>query len=134
MKARFIDIFFYGLFMDVELLREQGLHPMNARPASAEGFSLWIGQRAAMIPTKGARAYGMLISLTHKEIDQLYASLQEYHPEAILVTMSDGEKAPALCYNLAEIEPGAERNSEYAAKLRALLQKLNFPSEYVASI
>jgi hypothetical protein len=68
MTRRLIEVFFYGLFMDVELLRSQAVVPMHPRRAFVEGFTLRIGQRATLMPTAGARAYGMLIALTHHDI------------------------------------------------------------------
>ena len=46
MSARSIDVFFYGLFMDTELLRAKGVDPVNVRSACIPGFALRIGQRA----------------------------------------------------------------------------------------
>jgi hypothetical protein len=43
MSARRIDVFFYGLFMDADLLRSKGVHPENVRQACAPGFALRIG-------------------------------------------------------------------------------------------
>lgn len=109
---------------------------MNARRAFVEGFALQIGQRATLLPTTGARAYGMLISLTHSELQQLYAApgLEQYLPEAILAQTIEGQVIPALCYNLADPPNAADRNPEYASKLKSVLQRLGFPAEYVASI
>lgn len=136
MIGRPIEVFFYGLFMNVELLRSQAVMPMNARRAFVEGFTLRIGQRATLIPTAGVRAYGMLIALTHHEIAQLYAApgLQNYLPEAVLAHTMEGQEVPALCYNLAEPPSASEQNPAYAAQLKAVLQGLGFPAEYVASI
>ena len=122
--------------MDVELLRNKAVVPMNARRAFVEGFTLRIGQRATLVPTAGARAYGMLIALTHHEIAQLYAApgLQHYLPEAVLVHTMEGQAVPALCYNLAEPPSASEQNPAYAAQLKAVIQGLGFPAEYVASI
>ena len=39
MSARRVDAFFYGLFMDIELLRESGVLPANPRRARAVGSS-----------------------------------------------------------------------------------------------
>ncbi|MFN2633018.1 MAG: hypothetical protein ABR610_06340 [Thermoanaerobaculia bacterium] len=50
-----IDVFFYGLFMDVDLLREKGAAPVNPRPASVEGFALRIGARHCAPFSRGAR-------------------------------------------------------------------------------
>ena len=136
MTRRPIEVFFYGLFMDVELLQSQAVVPMNPRRAFVEGFTLRIGQRATLIPTVDARAYGMLIALTHHDIAQLYAApgLQHYLPEAILAHTMEGQAVPALCYNLAEPPSVSERNPAYAAQLQVVLQALGFPAEYVASI
>jgi hypothetical protein len=136
MTGRSIEVFFYGLFMDVELLRSQAVVPMNPRRAFVEGFTLCISQRATLVPTAGARTYGMLIALTRHEIAQLYAApgLQHYLPESVLAHTMEGQDVPALCYNLAEPPSTSERNAAYAAQLKALLQALGCPAEYIASI
>src|SRR3970282_1994349 len=136
MSNRRIDAFFYGLFMDVEPLRENGVAPVNPRRAYVENFSLHIGQRATLVPSAGTRAYGMLFALTHAELDRLYAApgLEEYRPEAVLAQCLDATVAPALCFNLRETPRQDERNPEYAARLQRALSKLNFPPEYVASV
>ena len=122
--------------MDVELLRRNGMVPMNTRRAFVDGFTLQIGQRATLLPKAGARSYGMLISLTHSELQQLYSApgLEQYLPEAVLAQTIEGQIIPALCYNLAEPPNAADRNPEYVSKLKTVLEALGFPAEYVASI
>lgn len=85
MSDRRIDGFFYGLFMDQGTLRDAGVAPLNPRRAYVEDFALRIGQRATLIPSPGARVYGMLFGLTHSEFDRLYAApgLGRYRPEAL---------------------------------------------------
>jgi hypothetical protein len=136
MASRRLEVFFYGLFMDVALLRGQAVVPTHARRAFVEGFTLRIGQRAMLIPTEGARAYGMVMALTHHDIAQLYAApgLQHYRSEAVLAQTLEGQAVPALCYNLAEPQRAGEQNPAYAAQLKAVLQGLGFPAAYVASI
>ena len=136
MTSRRIEVFFYGLFMDADLLRTKGAHPVNIRPGCVPGFALRIGQRATLLRIPDARAYGILMELTHVEIEQLYsdASVRAYRPEAVLAELSDGSQVPALCFNLL-VPPGPEEvNSEYAAKLRDLARRLRLPSDYVESI
>jgi hypothetical protein len=136
MSDRRIDGFFYGLFMDHEILRENGVEPMNPRRAYVGEFALQIGRRATLIPSPGARAYGMLFALKHSELDRLYAApgLEEYRPEAILAQPLKGTPTPALCYNLREAPRTHERNPEYAARLKRVLTILDFPAGYVASV
>ncbi|HEX4267206.1 MAG TPA: gamma-glutamylcyclotransferase family protein [Steroidobacteraceae bacterium] len=136
MNERHIDGFFYGLFMDVNVLRNSGVVPVNPRKAYVDGFALQIGNRATPIPFARARAYGMVMALTHSELERLYGApgLDQYRAEAVLAGCMDGGTVPALCYNLL-VEPQAdERNQDYAARLRKVLGELNFPEEYVNSI
>jgi hypothetical protein len=136
MSNRRIDAFFYGLFMDVDVLRKSGIEPMNTRRALVSDFALRIGQRATLVASPGARAYGMLMLLSHEELARLYSapSLEHYHPEAVLAQTMDGVPTAALCYNLIEAPGPDERNPEYAVRLQGILRKLDFPSEYVASV
>ena len=130
---RLIDVFFYGLFMDEALLREKGLNPTNRGLAAVENFALVITQRATLIPSAGNVVHGVVFSLTHDEVDSLYAapSVSMYRPEAVLARLPDGNSIPCLCFNLPTVNTTDERNAEYAAKLRALATRLNLPTSYV---
>ena len=131
LNPRKIDGFFYGLFMDAEVLRQAGTAPSNFRRAYVDDFALRIGRRATLVPSPGARAYGMLIALTHAELVSLYSTpgLEDYRPEALVVRSYEGEVVPALCYNLVQAPEPHERNSEYALRLRSTLENLGFPIE-----
>lgn len=106
MSERRIDGFFYGLFMDVGVLRNSAVAPVNPRKAYVDGFALRIGNRATLVPAASARAYGMVIALTRPELEKLYSApgLDQYRAEAVLACCLDGGAVPALCYNLL-IEP-----------------------------
>jgi len=136
MSDRRIDSFFYGLFMDRGILRGAGVEPIKPRRAYVEEFALRIGQRATLIPSPGARAYGMLFALKHSELDRLYAApgLEQYRPESILAQPLEGTPTQALCYILRQAPRPHERNPEYAAQLQRVLSSLEFPAEYVASV
>ena len=136
MTDRRVDGFFYGLFMDADILRESRILPERPRRAFVEGFRLLIGQRATLVPVPGARAYGMVFALTHDDLESLYGvpGLEQYRPEAVLAQSLEGEALPALCYNLREAPGPDEANPDYAARLRAALCKLDFPPDYIASV
>ena len=136
MTDRRIDGFFCGLFMDSDILRESQVVAVSPRRAYVDGYALRIGRRATLIPTSGARAYGMVFALSHDELEKLYTApgLEQYRPEAVLAHSLEGETLPALCYNLREAPGPDQANAEYAARLRAVLSGLDFPPEYVASI
>ncbi len=136
MSDRKVDAFFYGLFMDVDVLKDSSVTASKPRRAYLEGYALFIGRRSTLVPVEGSRSYGMIFALSQVEIDRLYSSpgLQDYRPEAVLVTRLDGGTLPALCYNLLEQPDPDEANADYAEKLRAALGRLDFPSEYIESI
>jgi hypothetical protein len=134
--VRKIDIFFYGLFMDENLLQSMGITLPNLRVASVAGFQLRIGVRATLVPAPSGRVFGLVASLSHNELERLYSepSVQAYRPEAVLAYLTNGETLAALCFNLVEPPSSDEHNLDYASKLRALAERLKFPSDYVSSI
>jgi hypothetical protein len=135
-EARRIDVFFYGLFMDEAVLREKGINPLNRRMASVEDFCLVIGERATLFPCVGQTVHGVLFSLTHAEVDELYeeASVSVYRPEAVSAHLPDGSVISALCFNLPVPPSTTERNPQYAAKLKELAGRIGLPQDYVSSI
>ena len=136
MTSRRADVFFYGLFMDADLLRSQGVLPEGGELASVPGFALHIGQRATLVPRAGARVHGLVFSLTLSELKRLYAepSVRAYVPQAVLAELAGGGVIAALCYNLPQPPAGTERNPEYLAQLRALGQRVGLPAEYLSSL
>ena len=134
--SRRVDVFFYGLFMDEELLRAKGLAPGEPELATVNGFALRIGRRAALVPEPSARVHGVVMSLTPEELEQLYAdpAVAEYKPKAVLAHLAGGGFVAALCYNLADPPPPDEANAEYAEKLRRTAAKVGLPADYVASL
>jgi hypothetical protein len=134
--ARRVDAFFYGLFMDEAFLRQSGVTPVNPRRAHVADFALRIGQRATLVPSAGAKAFGMLMALTHTDLDLLYNApgLEQYRPEAVVAQTLGGSSIPALCYNLREAPGPGEGNAEYAERLRSVLGALGFPHEYIESV
>jgi Gamma-glutamyl cyclotransferase, AIG2-like len=136
MDHRRLDVFFYGLFMDPQVLEAKGIHPVDARLAAVPGFRLRIGARAALVPTPGGEVHGVLMKLSHADVEKLYSepSVQAYRPEPVLAHVSDGASVAALCYNLPEPPRADEQNAEYAGKLRALAQRIGLPADYVMSI
>jgi hypothetical protein len=136
MDSRPIDVFFYGLFMDAEILRAKGLHPVNGRQARVSGMALRIGRRATLVPDPARSAHGFVFGLSHEEIERLYAepSVAAYRPEAVIAQLEDRSCVPALCFNLPASTETAEANPEYAEKLRVVANALGLPADYTASI
>ena len=130
------DGFFYGLFMDVDVLKAIGVEGCNPRRAYVDGYALRIGKRATLVRSRGDRAYGMVFALTDRDFSQLYDApgLEEYHPEELPVQVLGADAQYALCYNLRRAPSPSEANAEYAAQLRVVLGNLAFPAEYAESV
>jgi len=105
MQSRPIDVFFYGLFMDPDMLRAKGLHPMNGRQARVSGMALRIGRRATLVPDPNKTVYGFVFGLPHQEIDQLYQepSVAMYRPEAVITRLSNRAfpRSVSICHRPA---------------------------------
>ena len=136
MQPRQVDVFFYGLFMDQGLLESKGLSPRNSEIAFVSGLALRIGQRAALVPDEKGKVYGIVMSLSLDEVERLYAdpTVQAYRPQAVLARLASGGQIAALCYNLREAPLPSERNPDYAAKIRAVAEKVGLPGEYVEQL
>ena len=136
MTPRRVTVFFYGLFMDADVLRARGVEPRDIRLASVPEFALRVGRRATLVPVAGERAHGVVMELMHDDIDRLYddPSVHAYRPEAVLTELPDGSRVPALCYNLVVPPTPGEADAEYAGKLRELARRMKLPADYVERI
>lgn len=128
-SKRLHDVFFYGLYMDAEILALKGVQALNPRKAVAPGFELRFGEKATMLRQAGKQTHGMLYSLTHDDINKLYwgAGLNQYRSEAIMVDTAEQSGVAALCCNLLDPPKDNESNPEYASKLKQVMQKLGLP-------
>lgn len=135
-RAGRVEVFFYGLFMDEELLRAKGLNPENPRAASVDDFQLAIGARATLVRRAGARAHGVVYTLARGEVEDLYSdeSVGAYRPEVVTANLAGGHVEQVVCFNLPAPPSREERNPLYASRLRALAERLGLPADYVASI
>lgn len=133
-------VFFYGLFMDSDILLSSGVQPLNPYLAWVDDFALRIGDRATLVKLDDSRAYGILYSLTSDDLNRLYGQpgLEDYRAETvsarILSQNDDGSKLDAVCYNLPQGAEPKGKNIEYAEKLQRVLIKYQFPRAYIDSI
>ena len=127
---RLHEVFFYGLYMDPDILLQKGVEPRNPRMGKVENYKLKIGNKATLLRETGAVAHGMVYSLTHAEINSLYwgAGLDEYAAEAMRVKAGSNDIS-ALCCNLIVPPEENESNQEYQTKLIQVMAKLGIPQE-----
>ena len=130
-----MEVFFYGLFMDKEILIKNGIRPSNPRKGYLNNYTLKIGNRASLIQCEKEKAYGIIMTVNDEEITKLYAekSVADYIPEKVEAVTETNEHLTATCYNLP-IELLTGTNKLYAKSLYDLAKKLNFPKEYLSRI
>lgn len=125
---RLQEVFFYGLYMDEDILKSKGVIPRNQRSAKVDGYKLRIGKMATLLREKDTEAFGIVYSLTHEEINKLYidSGLTDYVAEAITVLIED-KPLSTLCCNLLNPPKDEDSNNEYFEKLKTCMQKYNLP-------
>ena len=139
MRARKVQVFFYGSFMSLNILQKAGIAKRAFAPASITGFELVISPHATLVDSGDGIVYGILANLTHTELIQLYKthalSMTDvaYLPEAVMVNTRGGKIVPAMVYIAAEATTG-KPDPEYIDSLAQAATNYGFPKWYVEHI
>ena len=93
-------VFFYGSYMNFDVLKEVDYVPEQFEVARVNGFDIVIHPRADMIRSERHCVYGILATATHADLDRLYARAQTvfghtYLPEAVLAEFALPAYRPA---------------------------------------
>ncbi len=127
--------FFYGSYMNFDVLREVDLTPQKWEVGRLGGFDIQIAPRANLVRSEQACVYGVLATATHAELSSLYAHAQDvlgeiYLPEPVLVDTLNGQWRPALCYICPQMEP-RPADPAYVERIVKPARELGFPKWYV---
>ena len=132
-EERLIDVFFYGLYMDPDVLKAKGVNPRNPRKGVVKGYQLRVGNMATLLKAPTAEAQGIIYALTHDELNRLYwsAGLDAYVAEALLAQTEAHQEIAVLCCNLLVPPEAEEKNPEYLSKLLQCMKKLGLTEPIV---
>ena len=127
--------FFYGSYMNLEVLRQVGVVPAAWHVARVTGFDIVIRPRANLVPSDRRCVYGIVAIATHDDLTRLYDHARDvlgevYLPRAVLAETSDGAWCPALCYIAPSMEPRAAA-ADYVDRISAAARALACPSWYI---
>ncbi|ETW98547.1 MAG: hypothetical protein ETSY1_18335 [Candidatus Entotheonella factor] len=134
-----VDVFFYGSYINFEVLAEVNILERPHQVAWLPGYKLVISPLANMVPDPSSTAFGMMTQLDHDELDRLYGEharkrLGEiYLPEAVLVYTGANVMRPALTYIAHDMAP-ARPAPDYVDRILRPAQGYGFPSDYLAYI
>jgi cation transport regulator ChaC len=128
-------VFFYGSFMDAALLEQRGIVPVQIEVVRLPGYAISIGPLANLTPSAADCVYGVLVRLTHRELEHLYADLPSatgtlYLPDAVLVQTESGCWRPALSYVALPSEP-APPAPDYLEHILGAAREHRFPDWYL---
>lgn len=135
MSATKVWTFFYGSYMNFEVLKEVDLLPDQWEVAKLNGFDIHIRPRANLVRSSQHCVYGIIATATHEELRRLYAHAQEvlgelYLPEAVLVETLQGRWQPALCYICPAMQPQPAAD-DYLDRIIKPARAFGFPQWYI---
>ena len=127
--------FFYGSYINPNVLREVDYVPDQVEVARLAGFDIRVRPRANLVRSDEHLVYGILATGTHRELGRLYEHAKNvlgevYLPEAVLAQTLDGKLRPALCYICPAM---ADRPASYDYLDRIVLpaREYGFPAWYL---
>jgi hypothetical protein len=131
-------VFFYGSYMNRDVLAEVGLAPARWEVARLGGFDIRIEPRANLVRSERDCVYGILATATHAELGRLYAHARDvlgevYLPEAVLAETPDGGWRAALCYLRPAMEPRPAEDA-YVERILGPARAHGFPDWYLRRI
>jgi hypothetical protein len=138
MTAPPVWTFFYGSYLNFDVLAEVGMAPARWEVASLPGFELVIRPRANLVRSERGLVYGIVAACTHAELTRLYAHAHDvlgetYLPEPVLAHLAGGAFRPALCYIAPSMEP-RPADGAYVERIAQPARRYGFPAWYLDHI
>jgi hypothetical protein len=131
-------VFFYGSFINLDVLSQVGYVPERFEVARLGGFDIRISPLANLVRSEQHCVYGLLATATHDELQRLYDYARDglggdYLPEAVLAQTLSGLWRPALCYIAPALGQGVPSN-DYIDRIVTAARRHGFPDWYVARL
>jgi hypothetical protein len=127
--------FFYGSYINFDVLKDVDLVPEKWEVARLAGFDIRITPRANLVRSDADTVYGIVATATHDELTRLYTHAHDvlgevYLPEAVLLETLDGKWLPALCYVCPDMKPQPPERA-YVERIVAPARSYRFPRWYL---
>lgn len=136
---RRVNVFFYGSYMNFDVLAKFGIGERHYEVVQLPGYELTIGSAANVVKSGLERVFGIIVPLTHAELQTLYGSEAQdqlgaqYLPEPVMVVTSTGDLVPSLCYITYDPVDGRPSVTYIDSILKAG-RLYRFPSAYIRHI
>jgi len=128
-------VFFYGSYMNPDVLREVEIVPVEWEVGRLNGFDIEIRPRANLVRSEQHCVYGVLTTATHAQLTRLYAHAKDvlgetYLPFPVCAETLDGKSRPVLCYIAPVMEPRAV-DQRYLERILRPAREFRLPAWYV---
>src|SRR2546421_1674150 len=92
-------VFFYGSFINLDVLKQAGYVPERFEVARLSGFDIRIQPLANLVRSEQHCVYGIVAPATHEELHRLYSQgwVGTYLPEPVLVETTDNTCGATFC-------------------------------------
>jgi len=134
-----VDVFFYGSYINFDVLAEVDIDARDFQVVSLPNYKLTIGPRANLEKSATSTSFGIVTQLTHAELDRLYSEHSQkilgeiYLPEAVLVKNESDTLIPVLTYICNDMTP-AKPDAAYVKRILKPAKNLGFPEDYLKHI
>jgi len=131
--------FFYGSYINFDVLAEAGINKRDFQVGKINNFSLTIGPLANISVDSDSCVYGIVTQLTRAELTELYGKHSitklggEYFPEAVMVSLNNADYQAALVY-VAESLKKAPIKPDYIQRILVAARNHHFPAWYIQHI
>jgi hypothetical protein len=127
--------FFYGSFINLDVLGQVGYTPDRFKVARLSGFDIRIEPLANLVRSDQHSVYGIVAPATHEELRRLYAQewVGTYLPEPVVVETLDAKLRAAFCYIAPSPEPRPATN-DYIDRIVTPARQHGFPEWYIARL
>lgn len=127
--------FFYGSYMNLDVLKDVDYVPRRHEAARLPGFDISIRPLANLVRSEQHTVYGMVATGTHAELARLYDHAEtvlggRYLPEPVLVITAAERWLPAITYIAPELPKGTA-DGGYVDRLVRAARTWDFPAWYV---
>lgn len=132
-------VFFYGSYINFDVLKGAGLVPGEWEVARLPGFDLRIAPRANLIRSERDTVWGINATATHAELERLYTVHakgvlgETYLPEAAVTSTQDGRLRPVMTYICPDMVM-RPAEAAYVDRIALPARKFGFPRWYVERI
>ena len=131
-----IPVFFYGSFINREVLAELGVTLARYRVAILRDHDILIRPLATVVPRIGFCVYGIVAELPQPDVDRLYGEdwVRAYAPVDLAVETLEGAVEEPRCYVAPPCADPLDATDEYIDRIAGAARGYGFPDSYIERI